>query len=268
MPSKKKQPQPTAYTVAPAHRARFCRLCEAAMLERRANGDAGIGTLAEKRLHAIIKRYLCEDEDLHEVGVLNTRYVSDVRIGNDVYEVQTGPFYPMRKKIAYYLEKTDCTVTIVHPIIVNKWISWVDPATREISERKKSPKHEETKDLLAQLYCLIPHLGNPRLRFRLLMLEAQDFRMLTGRSRDRKHYGAERYERIPLDLLGEEDFTSFEDFKQFIPDDLPTHFTVKDFTRHTGIRGRDAYSAVRVLTALGLVSPAESIGRAMAFQKK
>ena len=257
----------TAYTVSPSHRARFCRLCEAAMLERRANGDAGIGTLAEKRLHAIIKRYLCEDEDLHEVGVLNTRYVSDVRIGNDVYEVQTGAFYPMRKKIAYYLENTNCTVTIVHPIIVNKWVSWVDPTTHEVSERKKSPKHEGTKDLLAELYCLIPYLGNPRLKFRLLMLEAQDFRLLTGRSRDRKHYGAERYERIPLDLLSEEDFSDVSDFRQFIPDTLPTHFTVKDFTRHTGIRGRDAYSAVRVLVALGLLSTGESIGRAMGFTK-
>ncbi|MBQ8309847.1 MAG: hypothetical protein IJX80_02405 [Clostridia bacterium] len=257
-----------SHTVSPAHRARFCRLCEEAMLENRANGDAGIGTLAEKRLHAIIKRYLCEDEDLHEVGVLNTRYVSDVRIGNDVYEVQTGAFYPMRKKIAYYMEHTDCTVTVVHPIIVKKWISWVDPATREISKRKKSPKHEGMKDLLAELYCLIPYLDNPRLRFRLLLLEAQDFRMLTGRSRDRKRYGAERYERIPLDLLGEEDFTTPSDFRQFLPDALPTHFTVKDFTRHTGIRGRDAYSAVRVLAAMGLITPADNIGRAMAFLKR
>lgn len=253
--------------VAAAHRARFCRLCEAAMSERRTQGEAGIGTLAEKRMHSIIKRYLCEDEEMHEVGVLDTRYVSDVRIGNEIFEVQTGAFYPMRKKIAYYLDHTDCTVTIVHPIIVNKWVSWVDPITHEITERKKSPKHESAQDLLAELYCLIPHLGNNRLRFRLLLLEAQDFRILNGRrSRDRKR-GAERYERIPLDLLGEEEFTSPSDFQKFIPDALPTHFTVKDFTKHTGIRGRDAYSAVRVLVALGLLSTGESIGRAMGFTK-
>ena len=237
------------------------------MRERRVQGESGIGTLAEKRLHAIIKSYLCEDEDLHEVGVQDTRYVSDVRIGNDVYEVQTGSFYPMRKKIAHYLDKTDCTVTVVHPILVKKWVSWVDPVTHEVTERKRSPKREGTVDLLPELYCLIPHLGNPRLRFRLLMLEVQDFRLLDGWSRNRKR-GSNRYERIPLDLLGEEDFETIDDFRQFLPLSLPDCFTVKEFARHTGLRGRDAYSAVHVLDAMGLIEPTAPIGRAMAFCRK
>ena len=261
---KKQSKTEMTYDISPAHSARFRRLCEEAMLEGRSNGDAGIGTLAEKRMHSIIKRYLCANADFHEVGVLNTRYVSDVRIGNEVYKVQTGAFYPMQKKIAYYLEHTDCTVTVVHPIAVNKWVCWVDPVTREISERKKSPKHESEKDLLPELYCLIPYLTNPRLKFRLLLLEVQDFRMLNGRSRDRKR-GSTRYERIPLELLGEVNFTSPEDFRRFLPSELPPHFTVKEFARLTQFHGRDAYSAVRVLAAMGLLFPADPIGRAMAF---
>ena len=82
-------------------KARFDRLCREAIAERRVQGEAGIGTLAEKRLHAVIKKYLCADEDCHEVGVLDTRYVSDVRIGNEIFEVQTGAFYPMKKKSNY-----------------------------------------------------------------------------------------------------------------------------------------------------------------------
>lgn len=256
----------TEYSISPEKRARFCRLCDEAMLNRRSEGDGGFGTLAEKRMHAIIKRYLCPNEDFHEVGLDGTRYISDIRIGSMIYEVQTGPFYPMRKKIAYYLEKTDCTVTVVHPIAVNKWVSWVDPITNEILPRKKSPKHEHPSDLLDELYSLIPHVGNPRLRFRLLLIEAQDFRLLNGRSRDRKR-GSERYERIPISLLGELDFCSPEDFRPFLPEELPSPFTVKDYTRYTGIRGRSAYSSVRVLASLGLIEPTDPIGRAMAFCK-
>ena len=246
-------------------KARFDRLCTASMREHRTQGDAGIGTLAEKRMHSIIKHYLCEDEDCHEVGVLNTRYVSDVRIGNEIYEVQTGDFYPMRKKIEHYLTATDCTVTVVHPIPAVKWVSWVDPQTYEISPRKRSPKKGRAEDLLPKLYCLLAHLGDPRLRFRLLMLEAEDFRLLNGRSRDRKK-GSQRYERIPLALLDELNFDSPEDFRRFVPTELPHHFTVKDFSALTKIRGRDAYSAVRVLCALGLFKESDPIGRSMGWE--
>lgn len=248
-----------------AHRARFARLCEeVAQKQRQETSSCGIGTLAEKRLHAIIKRYLCEDTDRHEVGVLDTRYISDVRIGNEVFEVQTGAFYPMRKKIAYYLEHTDCIVTIVHPIPVNKFVCWVDPQTQEIGKRKKSPKHTRAEALLPELYCLLPYLQHPRLHVQLLMLEVQDFRLLNGRSRDRKK-GSTRYERIPTALLGEILFSTPEDFRCFLSPSLPPVFTVKDFSNTSGIRGRDAYSAVRVLEALGLICQAPPIGRAMAF---
>lgn len=246
--------------------AKFERLCKEAMLDRHRSGEAGIGTLAEKRLHAVIKRFLCEDEDFHEVGVPNTRYVSDVRIGNDIYEVQTGAFYPMQKKILYYMENTDCTVTVVHPIAVKKWVSWLDPKTGDISERRRSSRQGKPEDVLAELYSLLPVLGNPRLRFRLLLIEAQDFRLLSGRTRNRK-LGSKKYERIPLSLIDDLKLNRPCDFRFMIPDMLPDHFTVKDFSKATKIRGRDAYSAVRVLCALGLFAPADPIGRSMGWKK-
>ena len=235
--------QDVLYTVDASHKARFDRLCREAASAPRGNGDEGIGTLGEKRMHAVIKRYICEDHACHEVGVLNTGYVSDVRVGNDVYEVQTGAFYPMKKKIAHYLECTDCTVTVVHPISVERFVTWVDAKTGEVTPRKKSSKRERAIHLLPELYCLLPHLGNERLRFRLLMIEEEDFRILTGRKDNRKR-GARLYERMPLSLLGEIEFSSSADFAVFLPADLPSPFTVKDFSQKTGLRGRDAYSAV------------------------
>lgn len=249
-----------------ARRARFDRLAESALVESHVQGLSGIGTLGEKRLHALIKHYLCDDEDCYEVGVLNTRFVSDVRVGNDVFEIQTGAFYPMKAKISHYLHNTDCTVTIVHPIPVNKWISWIDPRTGDLSRPKRSPLHGREIDLLPELYCLLPELPSPRLRFRLLLLDVQDFRLLDGWSRDRKR-GSERYERLPLRLLDDVSFSAPSDFLRFLPDSLPSPFTVKTFSSLTKLRGRDAYSAVRVLSALSLLSPAPPIGRSMAFMK-
>ena len=251
----------------PIHASRFARMCHEAMLQSRAQGAAGIGTLMEKRLHSILKHFLCDNEDYHEVGVADTRYISDVRIGNLIFEVQTGDFSPMQKKIEHYLTKTDCTVTVVHPIPVVKWVSWIDPKTREIASRTRAPQKGRPEDLLPQLYCLRPYLQNPRLRYQLLFLEVEDFRLLDGRrSRDRKK-GSTKYERIPLALLGEMELNAPADFAQFIPDALPEIFTVKQFSDLTRIRGVDAYSAVRVLTALGFFEQTEKIGRSMGWKR-
>ena len=245
---------------------RFRRICDAAMRERREQGTSGIGTLAEKWQHIILKRYISEDVTEHEIPIEGTRFVSDVRIGNEAFEVQTGAFAPMKKKIAHYLENTDLSVTVVHPIPKNRRVSWIDPRTLEISRPVLSPRHGRAEDLLGELYCLIPYLQNPRLRFLVLLIDAQDFRLLNPRSKNPKK-GGERFERIPTSLIEERLYASPDDYRAFLPASLVSPFTVKEFSRATGIRGRDAYSAVRVLAALGLLRPAPPIGRSMAFEK-
>jgi hypothetical protein len=97
-----------------------------------------------------------------------------------------------------------------------------------------------------------------------LLLEVHDFKLLSNHKKDRKQ-GAKRYERIPLSLLEELLLESPADFARYLPVELPSPFTVKEFSKVTKIRGRDAYSAVRVLKALGLITDAPKIGRSMAF---
>lgn len=253
------------YPINPSHKARFDRLCRDAMLARPDSGD-GIGTLGEKRMHAIIKQFLCDDPACQEVKLDGTRFVSDIRIGNEIFEVQTGSFYPMKKKIAYYLEHTDCTVTIVHPIPTRRWMSWVDPVTMEIKPRRRVTRVGRPIDLLPELSWLQPHLQNPRLRYQLLLLETQDFRLLDGTSPDRKRH-ATHYERIPLSLQGELNFSSPADLSALIPAELPAHFTVKQFSALSRLLGRDAYSAVYALVGLGLFESAAPIGRSQGFRR-
>ena len=258
---------PTDHLSAEARSARFSRICDAAMRERREQGTDGIGTLSEKWLHQIVKRYLTEDISCHEVRIDDARrFVSDVRVGDHAFEVQTASFAPMVKKIDYYLTCTDLTVTVVHPIPVSRVLCWIDPDTHEISPPRRVPKRGRASDILAELYPLIPYLSHPRLQVRVLLLEVQDFKLLST-SRGSRRRG-ERFERIPTALLEDLSFTSPSDFCALLPPDLPSPFTVKQFSTASHIRGRDAYSAVRVLAALGLLSPAPPIGRSMAWEKK
>ena len=157
------------------------------------------------------------------------------------------------------------TVTVVHPVSIVKWLCWIDPQSKEISPRKRVARTERREDLLAELYSLLPYLGNPRLKFRLLLLETQDFRIKESSASGRNK--GTKYERVPISLLGEECFFEPRDFASLVPTELCGSFTVKQFSNATKLRGRDAYSAVRVLCALGLLAEAAPIGRAMAFVK-
>lgn len=245
---------------------RFSALCAEALLSPRSEGAEGVGTLQEKRMHAVIKRFLCEDTSCHEVKIANTRYVADVCVRDAVFEVQTGAFYPMQRKIAYYLEHTDRHVTVVHPIPAVRWVSWLDPESGECSPRRRSPAKGGPLHVLPKLYSLAPYLQNPRFHVRLLFLEVQDLRLLCGWSRDRKR-GSRLYERLPLALLGELSLTRPADYHVLLPRELPDRFPVKTFSAHTGLRGRDAYSAVRALCALGVLEQTDPEGRSMMFAR-
>jgi len=258
-------PFPAAISAAPVRAATLARIASRVARERHVQGTDGIGTLGEKRMHTIFKELFCADAQYHEVALEGTRYVADIKMGNEIIEIQTGALAPMRKKISYYLEKTDCTVTVVHPVAVKRQTVWIDPATREIAHRTRPTVAGRDRDLLAELFPLRDLFPHPRLSFHLLYIEAVDFRILSPRGT--RGRGARRYERIPTALLGEESFCEARDFVRFLPDTLPAHFTVKDFSAATGIRGVDAYSAVRVLCSLGLIEEAAPIGRAMAFRR-
>lgn len=233
------------------------RISRAAMLERREELRDGIGLLAEKWQHQIVKRYLSEDPTEHEVKLDGTRFVSDVRVGNAIYEVQTGSFAPMKKKLERYLSDPALTVTVVHPLPAVRYLAWIDPRTEEIGTARRVAGKRDPKLLLPQLYPLIPllpYLGEGRLSFRLLLLEVRDFKLLDGRTRDRRG-GATRLERIPTGLVEDRTFATAADFAALLPETLQKEMTVAEFSRAVGLRGIDAYSAVRVLIALGVLVP-------------
>ena len=251
-----------------AKQARFARIYLDAMRERREDLRDGIGLLGEKWQHQIIKRYLTEDTREHEVKLAGTRFVSDVRVGNAIYEVQTGSFAPMKKKLERYFADPSLTVTVVHPLPAVRHLTWMDPATGEFGKSRRVAGKRDPVLLLPALYPLIPllsHVGTGRLSFRLLLLEVEDFKLLDGKSRDRKH-GATRLERIPVGLMDDLLFTSPSDFAVLLPPALPSPLTVAGLSRATGLRGLDAYSAARSLVALGILAPSAPISRAMAFE--
>lgn len=259
--------------ISEAEKLRFKIICNEEMLTTRKEGE-GIGTLREKRLHSIIKKFIAPESEDHEV-VLRERmalegkrpkYVADLLIGNTAYEVQTGSFFPLAKKIAYYLENTELDVVIIHPVAYKKWVNWMDTDTGEIVERNRRSALGKPTDIAGELYWILPYLDNPRLSIRIMMLEVEEYRFLSGWGRGGKR-GSERYELIPAELCDIARLELAEDYSIFIPDALGAEFTVPEYEKLSKIRGKAAYTAVRALCALGLVKECGKRGRAMLFRR-
>ena len=243
-----------------------------------AQGYAGIGTLREKRLHMAVKRYLSPDatgqevpvRELGEAGTARDR-IADVRLPDGhIFEVQTGGFYPLRRKIGLYMAHTDSPVTVVHPLPYRKYLSWIDPASGQILSRRRSPRHADVRSAARELYWLSDWIGDPRLTVSLLFLELEEFRMQDGWGRDGKR-GSNRYERIPTALCGRVDLRTPADYAAYFLPQEPTafpdgYFTAAGYARLTGIRGRTTYGILHLLEKLELIREDGMEGRSRRYR--
>ena len=115
----------------------------------------GIGSLSEKVQHAILKNYYCPNPSCQEINL--GRFVADIADQNGVIEIQTKGFGQMRKKLSFFLEHYP--VRIVYPVVLVKWVVWIDPQTGEIISRRKSPKKTAAYDLFRELYSILDLCG-------------------------------------------------------------------------------------------------------------
>ena len=244
-------------TVADA--ASFARLCHEEL--SREKERESIGLLAEKRLHSVLKRWICDDFATHEQKVVGRgekkrKITADVLTKEGhIFEIQTGSLFPLQKKIDFYLTQTDHHVTVVHPLVGCKHISRIDSESGELQKRSRSPKKEGLADGVARLRYLAEHLANPRFSVIFPVIEAEEFRLDQGNRRTR------RYELVPLKLLDVYRLDSTEDYLPLLHA-LPHEFTAKQLAKALKLRGYAPYFLLAVLQALGLVQKAGKEGRA------
>jgi hypothetical protein len=228
-------------------------------------------------MHAIIKRFICDDESKHEIKIQgshgyvgsenetkNRKFVADILDGSTIYEIQTGSFRPLADKIKWILANTTYNIVLVHPLAEKLYVSYIND-DGSISDRKKSPASKKISAILPEIYYLREIIASDRLKIVALMIEADSYKK--KQTVGKKRVKTRKYEMIPSAIGSARVFASPEDYGEFIPDSLPEIFTTAMFSRATKIRGIDAYSAVKVLCSLGLIEECGSIGRARAYRK-
>ncbi len=224
----------------------FHKSCRAVLEAERVR--LGIGTLSEKTVHAVLKKYLMPDEKFHEIKC--GRYVADILYNGEIMEIQTAGFNRLRGKLEEFLKDKD--VTVVYPIPHTKWLIWIDETTGEFSKKRRSPKTGNYYEAFFELYKIKMFLKHPNLHFRLILMDVEEYRLLNGYSADKKR-GSQRFDRIPVELVEDKFLNSSDDFKELVPNELCEPFTVKLFQKATKLSPKKAGVAVNVLTYLNVI---------------
>lgn len=238
-------------------RERFFRAL--ATVTGRDGADAGIGTLGEKALHATLKLYLDENPSHHEIRVRG--FFADVQNGEGIFEIQTRGFDRLRRKLAAFLDISP--VTVVYPIARTRRLIWIDPEDGTLSPRRKSPKTGRLTDVAPELYRIRPFLAHPNFRLRLVLLDCDEFKR-KGRNGSTR-YGAERFERIPYDLVDDQVFCAPLDYLRLLPQGLPTVFGSAEVARLGRLSRSRAATLLLLLTDLAVVSRIGKKGNAFLY---
>lgn len=224
--------------------------------------ENGIGTLAEKTIHAVLKAYYAPDSSCCERKV--SGFVADICDNQEIIEIQTRNFGALRRKLNVFLPNYH--VTIVYPVAHKKWLRWINPESGEISPRRKSPKTGTPYAVFQELFWIKEYLTDPHLHLKIVLLDVEEYRVLDGWSMDKKK-GSTRNDGIPVALEQEVIIQKAEDYSYFIPKALPEEFTVKEYRQATGLSLKTAGDAVNVLKYLKVIQQSGKQGRAFVYRR-
>ena len=222
-----------------------------------------IGVLKEKPLHATLKWWLDDNPDHHEIP-LPCGKVADIFDGTTVTEVQTGSFSPLRKKLEVLLD--EYPVTVVHPVVRRKYLTWITPDTGETTPARKSPRVGSFADGGKQLIYLLPLLSHPNLTVRLVLIDAEEQRLADGWGNEGKR-GSHRAVLLPISVEDTLTLREPADYAALIPASLPDRFTAAQFGKAAKMQGRNLNGTLKVLLDRGVITREKKEGNAWMYER-
>ena len=221
----------------------------------------GVGGLAEKSVHKILKLTLEPNTSMHEVKFLGS--IADIKNGEGIFEIQTKNHHTLIPKLKKFLPNSK--VTIVIPLIKEKFVRWINVETGEISEKKRSPKHDDVYTALNLIFSLSELISDKNLKVKLVFFEADEYKRLDGWDKTRKR-GASKADKIPTKILEVIDLDSVESYRRYIPEELANEFLAKDFQKAIKRPARFTYYVIRFFVGIGLIEQVGKRGNAFVYK--
>ncbi|NKB99204.1 MAG: hypothetical protein GKR90_12025 [Pseudomonadales bacterium] len=188
-----------------------------------------IGTLNEGPLHAALKATYVANGGDAEVSI--DGFVADAVRGGVIYEVQTGSFSGLTRKMQTLAEQ--CPVVLVHPIAATTHIVKVPEKEDETPPpRRKSPKHGRLIHIVNELVYVPKLLNHPNFSVEVVLTEEEELRRYDPK-KNRRRGGWRVVERRLLNVVEGCRLQEVDDLMQFVQGDLPDPFSTKDLAAAT-----------------------------------
>lgn len=230
------------------------------------NGKRTIGTLAERSLHAALKRWYAQPGDQVEVPLEG--YHIDLVRGDLLIEIQTRNFSALRRKLPKLLEQHH--LRLVHPIASEKWLVRVAADGETVLARRRSPKRGSMLDIFDELVHLPAVLAHPNFSLDILLIREEEIRRVrhareAPAKRTRFPRDWDRHDHRLLEVLDSRRVESLADLRAFLPENLPAQFTNRELADALGGNYRRAQSMTYVMRQVGIVEILGKRGRAMLY---
>ena len=203
-----------------------------------------IGTLNEKAIHNALKCYYCDEND-HEAKIGD--FYADGAGENGIFEIQSGNFGYLAKKLSKMLQMSH--VTVVYPYGKKTHNFSINEKTGEVMSVTSRTENSYSK-LFLELYRIKAFLTNPNLTVRIAFLEIDKKTYYKDERRIRRK--GMKKEKYPTALLREIRLERPSDYRVFLPEGLPETFTRAELEKLC--RPTDASLMLSVREFVGVVT--------------
>jgi hypothetical protein len=244
-----------------------------------------INTYNESSLHKSLKNlYSIEKNGKTEEKV--DQWICDIVADHDhIIEIQTANISALRKKIIALINLKK-TITVVHPIIVTKYIETYSLSGIFVSKRK-SPKSETVYSMLKQITGIWDLLTRDNFKLELVYITCIEHRIQTETPVQLNNNSRRFYRKwIPAGkkletIITTQSFTTLKDYTNLLPSTVPDPFTSKELNKaiqnHPALStlskmnvkkaGNQSSLLIWVLLKMGQIESAGKSGKSYLYKK-
>jgi hypothetical protein len=213
-------------------------------------------------LHIALQEYYAGADGATEAQL--DGYRVDVLRGGVVYEVQTGSFGAIRRKVEDLAQRHP--VVVVFPVAQQKIIVKLAPGTGEILSTRRSPRRGTAWDVVEHLPYLAESLRHENLSLELVMTVVREVRCADGTGSWRRR-GVATVGRELVEVVERVRLSTARDFARLLPEDLPEPFMVSDLAAAAGVNRWLAGRMARGLKRLEAVRQVGKRGNALLYER-
>ena len=188
-----------------------------------------IGELNEGPLHAALKALYVANGGEAEVSLEG--FVADAVRGGVVYEIQTGSFSGLGRKLGKLVEQQP--VVLVHPIAQTSTMFKQPRNSTDKVERRKVPKRGRLIHIVGELVYIPQLLAHPNFSVEVVLTEEHQIRVY-DQAKGRGRGGWRIAERTLVDIVDSLRIQQPADLFEFLQGELAEPFTTKDLAEALG----------------------------------